>query len=513
MAWFEEAVFYHIYPLGLLGAPEHNDHGEPVHRLRELHPWITHIRELGCNALYIGPLFSSGTHGYDTSDYRKVDERLGDNEDLSAFVRECHEQGIRVILDAVFNHTGREFFAFQDILQYRENSRYRNWYRIDFSRNNSYNDGLRYENWGGHDLLVKLNMHEPEVRNYLLDVVREWVNVYDIDGLRLDAADVLDFGFMQELRRTADEVKPEFWLMGEVIHGEYTRWVNDHTLHAVTDYALHKALYSGHNDHNYFEIAHTVRRTLQSGMRHLYNFADNHDTERIMTRLHEKANWYPLHILLYTLPGIPSLYYGSEYGIEGRKERYSDASLRPRIDLAQMQENDCLRFLQALGTIRRKETALVYGDYEELHLTTGQFAFRRGDIIITVNNEEHPADIPAKAGNGTYTGAISGRECMARDGHMQVHLEGNSGEIWIPEGRTYTPVKITPPKTAEKKPAPEPQRYTGPAKSYEEMTVEELQAEILAKMAKNGPVNEQMKKSVLDNIWHDSLVNWVKSFR
>jgi hypothetical protein len=318
---------------------------------------------------------------------------------------------------------------------------------------------------------------------------------------------------MQELRRTADEVKPEFWLMGEVIHGEYTRWVNDHTLHAVTDYALHKALYSGHNDHNYFEIAHTVRRTLQNRLTHLYNFADNHDTERIMTRLRDKANWYPLHILLYTLPGIPSLYYGSEYGIEGRKERYSDASLRPYIDLTKMQENDCLRFLQALGKIRRKETVLAYGDYEELHLTTGQFAFRRGDIIITVNNEGHPADIPARAGNGTYTGAISGRECMARDGHMHIHLEGNSGEIWIPQGRTYTPLKITPPKTAEKQTIPEPQRYTEPAKSYEEMTVEELQAEILAKMAKNGPVNEQMKRSVLENIWHDSLVNWVKSFQ
>ena len=186
--------------------------------------------------------------------------------------------------------------------------------------------------------MVKLNQKNPAVRDYICSVIRFWVSEFDVDGIRLDAADVLDFDFMQALRRTADEVKPDFWLMGEVIHGEYIRWVNERTLHSVTNYHLHKALYSGHNDHNYFEIAHTVKRIYDMGGRDtnrfkLYNFVDNHDVERIYTKLANKAHFVPVHILLYTLPGIPSLYYGSEFGIEGRKEKYSDDSLRPALSL------------------------------------------------------------------------------------------------------------------------------------------------------------------------------------
>ena len=143
-----------------------------------------------------------------------------------------------MILDAVFNHTGRDFFAFRDLKEHRENSRYRDWYcNVNFWGNNEYNDGFSYDNWGGYNLLVKLNQRNPEVRDYLLDTVRFWVAEFDIDGLRLDAADVLDFDFMRALRGLAGEVKPDFWLMGEVIHGEYTRWVNEQTLHSVTNYA------------------------------------------------------------------------------------------------------------------------------------------------------------------------------------------------------------------------------------------------------------------------------------
>ncbi len=340
MAWYDEAVFYHIYPLGLTGAPKENPYGEPEHRLNTLLPWISHIKEIGCNALYIGPLFESVGHGYETTDYKKLDSRLGTNEDLTGFVAECHKQGIKVILDGVFNHTGRDFFAFQDIRKNRENSAYKDWYcNVNFWGNNSFNDGFSYENWGGYDLLVKLNQHNPAVKDYICDVIRFWVSEFDIDGIRLDAADVLDFNYMQALRHTANEVKPDFWLMGEVIHGDYTRWVNEGTLHSVTNYNLHKALYSGHNEHNYFEIAHTVKRLYGMGGNRpdglkLYNFVDNHDVERIYTRLNNKAHFTPVHILLYTLPGVPSIYYGSEFGIEGKKERFSDASLRPALNLA-----------------------------------------------------------------------------------------------------------------------------------------------------------------------------------
>ena len=577
MSWYNEAIFYHIYPLGLTGAPKTNDYSAPVSRLNTLLPWIDHIKEIGCTALYIGPLFESVGHGYETTDYKKLDSRLGTNEDLKNFVAACHEKGIKVIFDGVFNHTGRDFFAFKDIQQNREHSRYLNWYcNVNFGGNNEYNDGFSYENWGGYNLLVKLNQRNPEVQNYICDVIRFWVSEFDVDGIRLDAADVLDFDFMRALRRTAAEVKEDFWLMGEVIHGDYSRWVNGETLHSVTNYALHKALYSGHNDHNYFEIAHTVKYLQNMGNLDLYNFVDNHDVERIYTKLSNKAHFAPVHILLYTLPGVPSIYYGSEFGIEGKKEKFSDDSLRPALNIEDyadaVQKNPCTALIAALGKVRQHTPALNYGSYAELQLTNRQFAFARDldgvRVIVTVNNDDNAAGMSLPAGNcAEYIGTLTGQKVSVQGGRINVTVAANSGEIWIPAGDMpeYTPVKTEIPTTetakAEEKPAepvsaqPEtPVQDTNlaaaetaaakaeeeqpkktaekttsetaavseesaktvtvdPNKAPEDMTVEELQQAILAKMANNGPVTDQMKKTVYDNIWHDSLVNWLKSFR
>ena len=582
MSWYNEAIFYHIYPLGLTGAPKENDYGTPVHRLNTLLPWIDHIKEIGCTALYIGPLFESVGHGYETTDYKKLDSRLGTNEDLTNFVKACHEKGIRVIFDGVFNHTGRDFFAFKDIQKNREHSPYVNWYcNVNFGGNTEYNDGFSYENWGGYNLLVKLNQRNPEVQNYICDVIRFWVSEFDIDGIRLDAADVLDFDFMRILRHTADEVKKDFWLMGEVIHGDYSRWVNGQTLHSVTNYALHKALYSGHNDHNYFEIAHTVKYLQNMGDLDLYNFVDNHDVERIHTKLQNKAHFAPVHVLLYTLPGVPSIYYGSEFGIDGKKEKFSDASLRPALDLNDYADaatkNPCTALIAALGKVRQGTPALSYGSYAELAITKRQFAFARDlegiRVIVTVNNDDSDAEMNLPTGSAPeYVGALTGQKVSAQSGRIRVRVAANSGEIWIPAGDMpeYKPVQTDVPETAAAKEnedaaseaeeeqeaenntvteaAPEKEASNAentdkasdntanpadvpstpeaessnlqetatapnPHKTPEEMTVGELQAAILAKMAGNGPVDDQMKKTVYDNIWHDSLVNWLKSFR
>lgn len=598
MAWYDEAVFYHIYPLGLAGAPKQNDYGEPVHRLNTLLPWVDHIKEIGGSALYIGPLFESVGHGYETTDYKKLDSRLGTNEDLTAFVAYCHEQGIKVIFDGVFNHTGRDFFAFKDIQANRENSQYKDWYcNVNFWGNNEYNDGFSYDNWGGYNLLVKLNQKNPAVVDYICDVIRFWVSEFDVDGIRLDAADVLDFDFMKALRRTANEVKPDFWLMGEVIHGDYSRWVNGETLHSVTNYTLHKALYSGHNDHNYFEIAHTVRRLQNMGTLKLYNFVDNHDVERIYTKLTNKAHFVPVHVLLYTLPGVPSIYYGSEFGIEGHKEYGSDDSLRPALNIEDYKDsvktNPCTALIAALGKVRQAVPALSYGSYDELMLTNRQFAYARDldgtRVIVSVNNDDAPAGMHLAAGNcAAYIGALSGEKVSVQDGHINITQPANSGEIWVPEGTDLNvkPVKAqgvnventnsintnieassvdtekatdmvvedtqsettkaedtkaaapkaettktasentasettakesesesTPNATASDNPA-DPETITVDwSKSPESMTVPELQAAVLAKLSGNGPVDAQMKKTVTDNIWHDSLVNWLKSFR
>ncbi len=462
MAWYDEAVFYHIYPLGLTGAPKQNSYGAPEHRLNTLIPWIGHIKEIGCNALYIGPLFESVGHGYETTDYKNLDSRLGDNEDLKNFVSECHRQGVKVIFDGVFNHTGRDFFAFKDLKEKREGSQYKDWYcNVNFWGNNEYNDGFSYENWGGYNLLVKLNQRNPAVRDYICDVIRFWVKEFDIDGIRLDAADVLDFDFMKALRATANDVKPDFWLMGEVIHGDYTRWVNEGTLHSVTNYQLHKALYSGHNDHNYFEIAHTVKRLYEMGGSRpdglkLYNFADNHDVERIYTKLNNKAHFAPVHILMYTLPGVPSIYYGSEFAIEGKKERFSDDSLRPALNLSDFKDavktNPNTALIAALGKVRQKSKALSYGDYKELMLTNRQYAFSRSfngeTAVITINNDDSDYTMTVAAGNcAEYIGALSGQRVSVSNGHICVNVKANSGEVWIPynenAAESISPVEIT----------------------------------------------------------------------
>lgn len=553
MAWFDEAIFYQIYPLGLLGAPKENDYGTVVHRLQDLRPWIEHIRDLNCTAVYLGPCFQSGSHGYDTTDYKVVDGRLGDTEDLKKFVSDCHKAGLRVVFDGVFNHTGRDFFAYQDLRKNREQSPYRDWYRdVNFQGDNSFHDGFSCFGWHGIDLLPVLNQRNPAVQDYISDVIRYWAETFDIDGIRLDAAEDMDLDFLRIIRRTADTIRPDFWLMGEVIHSEYTRFVQPDLLHAVTNYQLHKPIYSAHNSHNYFELAYNVKRIYDLagqnplGIR-LYNFLDNHDVSRIASLLENLAHLPLVYILDYTLPGIPSIYYGSEFGIPGKKEDGDDA-LRPALSLADFkeQENDMLpSLIRRLGAVREQYQPLSYGSYKEELLTNRQYAFSRrtdeGNAIMTLNNDDNPAVLNVDGGGfSVYIGALSGKHLTAENGRLSVSLDGNEGEVWLPEGADVQGEPVLPRsivraessdtavedhasegihdtrqrdlkagsdssfKEAEKPPVNKP---------YEEMTVEELQAGILEKMKKNGPLTEEMKRSVYENVWKDSLLNWIRSFR
>ena len=437
MAWYDNAVFYHIYPLGLCGCAHENDGQAVPGAFNKLNAWAEHAADIGCTAIYIGPLFESGSHGYDTIDYRLVDRRLGTNAEFKDFVARCHARGQKVIVDGVFNHVGRDFFAFQDLKANRENARYKDWFcDVNFWGNNEYNDGFSYGNWGGFNLLVKLNQRNPEVQNYHYDTIRFWVDEFDIDGIRLDAADVLDFDFMRGLRRLANEVKPEFWLMGEVIHGEYSRWVNPEMLHSVTNYELHKGLYSGHNDHNYFEIAHTVRRLEQVGYQ-LYTFVDNHDEDRLASKLRNPEHLYSVYTLLYTLPGIPSIYYGSEWGMEGRRTRESDDMLRPciRITDEASYHTDLTDYISRLGQIHEEQPELHMGRYQELTLTNRQYSFaRHGDhscVITAVNNDENPAsmDIPVPLHASTAENLLDHTEIQIQNGRIHITLQAGRGAI------------------------------------------------------------------------------------
>lgn len=447
-AWYEEAVFYHIYPIGMTGAPRENRQEEVSHRFPELERWLDHIEDIGCTAIYIGPLFESTTHGYDTRDYKQVDRRLGDNQDFADFVKKAHEKNIKIVVDGVFNHTGREFFAFQDIQRNRESSPYRDWYKgINFGWNSPYNDGFGYEAWRNCFELANLNLQNPQVREYLLEVIDFWIDTFDIDGIRLDCADCLDFYFMEEMRRRTQDRKRDFWLMGEVIHGDYSRYIQDgqKMLHSVTNYELHKGLYSGHNDHNYFEIAHTIRREFDEnggiyrGMK-LYSFVDNHDVDRIFTKLKVKEHIYPVYTLLYTLPGIPSLYYGSEWGIEGRKEGANDDPLRPRVDEEMRkaaQSSPVLEWVKKLGQLHKRfQKCLAEGRYRELLLTNRQYAFARftGEegLLTAVNNDEREAElfIPVPFQDKTYVNLKSGETEILENGRIHVSVEAAGSAFW-----------------------------------------------------------------------------------
>lgn len=437
--WYEEAEFYHIYPIGLTGAPRKNESEETVHRFSTLEQWLPHIADLGCTAIYIGPLFESTTHGYDTKDYKQVDRRLGDNADFAAYVKKAHELGIKVVVDGVFNHTGREFFAFRDIQEKREQSPYCGWYKgIWFGGNTCYNDGFSYEAWRNCFELVNLNLQNQQVRDYLLDVIDFWIDEFDIDGIRLDCADCLDFGFMEQMRARTSAKKQDFWLMGEVIHGEYARWVNPQMLHSVTNYEMHKSIYSAHNDHNYFELAHNVRR-LEAVGRDLYTFVDNHDEDRIASKLNNLANLFPVYQLLFTLPGIPSVYYGSEWGIEGKRSRTSDEVLRPALNLSDMlgKAPELASHIAALGKIHTENDAFHNGSYKELLLTNRQYAFSRsgehGTVISAVNNDEQPASIsiPLPCAASDVVSLLPGEIPFSlENGRLSVTLPANGGAIF-----------------------------------------------------------------------------------
>lgn len=405
--WAYESVFYQIYPLGFCGAPEEND-GVEVPRIRKVMDWIPHILSLNANAVYFCPVFESDRHGYDTRDFTRLDCRLGNNEDFAAVCAALHRAGIRVVLDGVFNHVGRGFWAFQDVLRQRENSPYRDWFYLRFDGNNRYNDGLWYEGWEGHEELVKLNLRNPEVTDHLLNSVQSWVKQFDIDGLRLDVAYSLDQDFVERLREFCDKVKPDFFLVGEMLHGDYNRLLGDRLLHSVTNYECYKGLYSSFNSHNLFEIAHSLQRqfgpeswTLYKD-KHLFCFADNHDVTRIASLLQDMRHLDLLYALLFSMPGIPCVYYGSEWGAIGCKGGASDAPLRPCFE--HPLSSSLTHWISRLAAVHREQTALCYGDFRTLCLTNEQFVFRRRydsqTVIVALNAADYAytAHFDAEAG-------------------------------------------------------------------------------------------------------------------
>ena len=416
IAWVKDAVFYHIYPLGMTGAPDYHE-GEKTkgNRILQVLDWIPHLKELGVNAIYFGPIFQSVAHGYDTSNYYETDMRLGSKEDFKHVFEELKKNGMRIVLDGVFNHVGRGFWAFNDVQAKGQNSPYVNWfYNLNFHEKSPAGDNFSYEMWEGNGDLVKLNLKNQDVINHLLSAVGMWMEEFDIDGLRLDAADCVDSDFFKLLHNYTKERKPDFWLMGEIIHGDYRTWANDTMLDSTTNYECFKGIYSSHNDKNYFEIAYSLKRQFGDGgiYKHLdlYNFLDNHDVNRVASLLHNKQDLKNVYTLLFTMPGVPSVYYGSEFGISGEKTQGfgADKPVRPALHISDSFERDekLLEHIKKLSALRKSSDALKYGDYEEVLVSNEYFVFARNykkeTKLVVLNCSDTEKMVQFRYGNQDY---------------------------------------------------------------------------------------------------------------
>ena len=421
------------------------------------------------------PLFESSRHGYDTIDYRKVDCRLGDNASFKKICQTLRDNGIRVLLDGVFNHVGRDFFAFKDVQEKKWDSRYCGWFQnLNFDGRSPYGDPFWYEGWAGCYDLVKLNLQNEEVVNYLLDSVKMWIEEFDIDGLRLDAADVIDTGFFKKLKHVCKSQKNDFWLYGEITHGDYNRLANSEMLDSVTNYECYKGIYSSHNDHNYFEIAHSLNRQFANGgiyqNIYTYNFVDNHDVNRVASVLRNKNHLNNVYTMLYTMPGVPSIYYGSEYAVEGTRTRDNDYNLRPCLDLNNIPNANlslCNHIIR-LGKVRMALEALKYGKFENVNIKNETLVYKRftdhQTVFTLFNLTDHEERIGFDAGcSGKLTDALNDNEVFDCGGWREIPVPAYSTRILVVNDGSFK-IKFekenTPPATGDTPPAqpvsPEP---------------------------------------------------------
>lgn len=424
--WAYNSIFYQIYPIGFCGAPVHND-GVCVPRIRKLMDWSEYLQTLGVDSILLNPIFESDNHGYDTRDFKTIDCRLGTNEDFKEVCEDLHKHNVKIVLDGVFNHVGRGFWAFKDVQEKKWDSPYKDWFHISFDGNSCYNDGFWYEGWEGHFELVKLNLQNPAVVDYLMECVKYWIDEFDIDGLRLDVAYSLDHNFMRRLRSYTQELKPDFALIGEVLFGDYNIIVNDEMLHSCTNYECYKGLYSSFNSMNMFEIAHSLHRQFGSDQwciyrgKHLMTFVDNHDVTRLASVLTNKKHIPLAYGLLMGMPGIPCLYYGSEWAEQGEKAPDNDYALRPCFE--EPKPNELTEFIKKLIRVRQESDALCNGAYKNVVIQNHQLVFERCSekerVIVAINAADYPYTANAGELNGTAADLLTG-ETVTMNGQLEL---------------------------------------------------------------------------------------------
>ena len=377
--WVNETVWYQIFPdrfcRGMESKAESDvlpwrtgevsneeRFGGNLKGIREKLPYLT---ELGITGIYLNPIMEAeSNHKYDTKDYTKIDPHFGTGEEFARLVREAHEQGIRVMVDAVFNHCGRGFAPWQDVLEKGKNSEYADWFMIhdweQISKRADTRDG-RFYSFAFTDGMPKLNTNHEAVIDYFTKICEEWIRKFDIDGIRFDVGNEISHTFLKYLRRHLRKLKPELYLLGEIWH-DASQWLYGDEYDAVMNYPLMSGIHDFFLDKGMekaefeYMVNHCYTMYMQQNNNVMFNLLDSHDTQRLMSRFDNLDMFYQQLAILFTMPGSPCIYYGTEIAMEGGFDPDCRRCM-PWNELGTKENEEKFRAMQKLISMRKKEAA------------------------------------------------------------------------------------------------------------------------------------------------------------
>ena len=395
--WADTAIWWHVYPLGFVGADQQgNQSGEVAHELSRVTAWLDDLLDLGCNGLLLGPVFASGSHGYDTVDHLRLDPRLGDDADADALFAACRERGIRVLLDGVFNHVGRGHPWWQEAVAAGPGSAAAA--RFATGPGSRSVDGLEVQVFEGHEGLVVLDHDHPEVVATVSDVMAHWLG-RGVDGWRLDAAYAVPPAFWRTTVGPVRERFPGAWFVGEVIHGDYVRYVAESGLDSVTQYELWKAVRSSIEERNWFELAWALQRHDEFAAAFLpLTFVGNHDVTRVASAIGDPRHVGHAAAVLCFVAGSPAVYAGDERGLTGAKEERAggDDAVRPEFprDPGDWPRNELFHRHQEAISFRRRHPWLAHArvaaselSNESVLLTATGPGGERAELALNLSDE------------------------------------------------------------------------------------------------------------------------------
>lgn len=377
--WVNETVWYQIFPDRFCnGTPEENTEdivpwrsGEVTNaerfggNLAGIRMHLSYLKELGINGIYLNPIMEAeSNHKYDTTDYTKIDSHFGTNEEFAALVKEAHALGIRVMVDAVLNHCGRKFAPWRDVQEKGRQSVYADWFMINdwtsLKKEADTRDG-RFYSFAFIDKMPKLNTNNEEVIAYFCKICENWIREFDIDGIRFDVGNEVSHRFLKQIRDHVRAIKPDLYLLGEIWH-DASQWLNGEEYDSVMNYPLMSGIHdffldpSATKEDFEYMINRCYTMYMQQNNNVLFNLLDSHDTERLMNRLQNLDRFYQQLAVLFTMPGSPCIYYGTEIAMEGGYDPDCRRCM-PWSELSQEENQEKIREIQTLITLRKEESA------------------------------------------------------------------------------------------------------------------------------------------------------------